>query len=94
VGFGASFPNVPFSIAASIILFPLMIDVVQITMFLLAAWVGCLVSDRANLNKKNPRGPLHTFFLLRNEAKRRNLGEADATDKYDEHRLLVPAPRK
>ena len=31
---GAAFSNVSFSIAASIILFPLMIEVVQMTMFL------------------------------------------------------------
>lgn len=65
---GGLFSNVPVSIAASIILFPLMIEVVQMTMFRRAAYKNTSQSPRPCvkiIGGPSPRSLRHTFFLLR-----------------------------
>ncbi len=81
------FPKEPISIAASIILFPLMIDVVQI-----------IIRFRAGTNllvyRFEKKGMKHTCFLLRNKSQGRNFGECYATQEHHKHNLLLATASK
>lgn len=82
------FPKDPLSIAASIILFPLIIDVVQM-MIRFRAGVELLAWE-VEIVKETRR----TFFLLRNESQGSNFREGYATQKHDENDLLLATTSK
>lgn len=82
------FPKDPFSIAASIILFPLIIDVVQMIIRFRAG------VDLLAWEVETVRETKRTFFLLRNESQGSNFCEGYATQKHDENDLLLATTSK
>lgn len=80
-----SFANDPFSIAASIILLPLIIEVVQMTIFLRSR------GNCVRLYQYQLIGRQHTFLLLRDEPQCRDFRKRYTPNEDDEYSLLAPA---
>lgn len=89
-------PNDSFSIAVAIILFPLIIEVVQMMMFLRARGLeqNESVSDGVGSGTTELTSSIsaqHTFFLLRDKTQCCDLGKCHSSHKHNEYGLLLPS---